>query len=83
MFIHAVVGVVPREEGGIAFFTFSKYVEHTLNLGVSKVKGWIDMTVKDMRRFEILNTPQTLFVTGIFTEQVPIAGTIVVYSLPL
>ena len=73
MFVHAVVGVVPREECGIAFFTFGECVQHTLNLSIRKIKGWIDMAVKNMRRFELLNTPQTFFVTGIFAEQIPIA----------
>ena len=55
MFVHAVVSVVPRKEGGVTFFTFSECVQHARNLSVGKIESWIDMAVKDMRRLELLD----------------------------
>ena len=50
VFVHPVVGMVPRKEFGIEAFPFSEVRAHLFNLFVRKSKGTLHMAVEDMGR---------------------------------
>ena len=78
VFVHPVVGMVPRKEIGIETLPFSEVRAHLPNLFVRKSESTRHVAVEDMGRLEFSDPSEASIISHAFTEQVAIPRTVII-----